>query len=768
MYMVIDLETQSHSSNKRKGNPFDPRNYIVLRAWKKQNDPACEYQYFKSKEEARANPLVIPDDVKLLVGHNIKFDLHHEMVNGSSSLRDFFLRGGQIWDTMYAEYLLCAMERSSHMVKLTDLAPKYGGTKKIDAVAALWDSGVLTSDIDCDLLLDYAIGTEEEGRNGGDVGNTEKIFLGQYVHAKDLGMRHSIRARMRGLCATTEMEFNGIKVDVRTAKEQLLRLRKELSKQEKVLEKYTHDIPAEVGFNWRSNVHVSCILFGGCIKYVKSAPYIDPATGELARKIAVAKWPLFSKVAVDPQECTLDENGVYHRDGVAQDTYVSGKKAGEPKFGNVKITGELKKKNQDFFFDLPGHTSPDGIEASAYKDGAGKPTYSVGKDTLAILSTRSVPFLKTFTNVKNMHKDMGTYYLATTTTAAGKVNKKGMLMCVNPDTHIVHHTLNHASTVTSRLASANPNMQNIPGKDKSTVKSLFVSRFGKDGVMVEADYSQLEVVGQALLIKDTQLIKDLLAGVDFHCKRLATKFKIPYEDALVYAKDEDNSPDYALWSLRRKNVKGFSFQRAYGAGAAAIAASTGMSLEDVEDLIQIEDNMYPGVKKFINKVTREIESTATSFADAANGYKLYSTGTYQAITGTIYSFRTYDAPEYLQKKGIRHNFKPTEIKNYPIQGTSGEIVQVVLGELWRYFISDPRIQGKAYLVNTVHDCIWADVHKDVVDIVVPKIIEIMQGVPAYLKKYFNIDCPVPFPVEAEIGPNMYNLKHYKKKETKHD
>ena len=102
-------------------------------------------------------------------------------------------------------------------------------------------------------------------------------------------------------------------------------------------------------------------------------------------------------------------------------------------------------------------------------------------------------------------------------------------------------------------------MQNLPRKDKSTVKELFISRF-EDGEMGELDYSQLEVIIQGWLTADANLCADIIKGIDFHCKRLAQKLGEGYESVKRKAKDEEHE-DFILYSGMRTGVKGFSFQR---------------------------------------------------------------------------------------------------------------------------------------------------------------------------------------------------------------
>lgn len=753
-YLIFDSETQIHKSHKRTANPFHPENYVVARGWKKEGYAACSHEFYPGK--TGDNYLKIDDDVSVLVGHNIKFDLLYEMANNSPDLKTFYKRGGRVWCTQYAEYLLRHMQRKFHMNAMDQIIESYGGRKKVDGMKELWNAGVQTADIDPELIKDYLIGTESEHRNSGDIGNTELIYLGQLELAKSQGMLKMIEVRMDGLCATTEMEFNGIKVCVQTANTDLKRLNEELSTATTELEEYLKDIPEEVAFSWGSGTHKSAIIYGGTIRYKKRTTYLDETTGQLARKKAKAKWPLFGNEACDPDTLAdgdKNEYGVY----TGQDTYKSGKKVGQGKFKNVDVPGELKVKYQDFFWELPGYVDPVELDIKklATTDGAGNPLYSTDSDTVILLGGTGVPFLKAMSLKTKLDKEIGTYYAVKDKNG----EYKGMLTCVDPVTHIIHHMLNHSSTVTSRLSSSNPNCQNIP-RAPSRVKAMFVSRF-TNGVMGEIDYSQLEVVVQGMLSGDTNLVNDLIARVDFHCKRVSNKFGISYEDALLWCKDE-NHPDHATWKPRRTGVKEFSFQRAYGAGASAIALATGMPKVDVEALIIAEEKLYPGVVKFNQMVEKEVNHTAVAFRDGERGYRTFRRGSWQAPTGTTYSFRSWDAPKWLRERdGVMDTFAPPELKNYPIQGTGGEIVQMALGVLWRWFVSTDNFGGKALLVNTVHDCVWFDMCPEVVDEVISGAKRIMEAVPQMLKKFFDYDCAVPFPVDAEVGPNMLDLHHWK-------
>ncbi len=757
-YLIFDSETQIHRSHNRTANPFHPDNYVVMRGWKKQGDPHCTSQRFEKGDPQ--NWLGIPGDVTVLVGFNIKFDLLYEMQAGNPNLTAFYKRGGRIWCCQYAEYLLQAQARKYHMCSLDQIIEDYGGRKKIDGMKELWAAGVQTADIDPELVKDYLIGTEAEGRNSGDIGNTELIYKGQIEAAEALGMTKAIHARMDGLACTTEMEFNGIHVDMERARKDLGTLSVKRATAQADLEQYIKHIPEEVGFAWSSRVHTSCLIFGGRIRYRKSATYIDPETGSNARLRLTKKWPLFSGATADLDSCVFSESKqlwalqpMAGEPWLAQDTYVSGKKKGEGKFRNVKGWGAEKVKFQDFFYDLPGYTEGRDEWKTANLDGNGLACYSTGKDVMDIITKLDIPFLKTMGQFQSYSKMISTYYVVQ---EEGKP-AKGMLTCVGKD-HIVHHNLNHNTTVTSRLASSNPNAQNIPRGDKSEVKGMFTSRF-KDGIVGEIDYSQLEVIVQGWLSGDENMCRDIRDGIDFHCKRVGMKNNISYEKALDWCKTEGRDI-YPKWSKERTKCKIFSFQRAYGAGARTIADETGMTVEAVKELIVVEDKEYPGVAKFNARVAKIVQDSSVFFRDHERGYRPFRKGQWQCPTGTIYEWRSWDSPKFLRDKGIMDSFSPPELMNYPVQGTGGELVQLALGVLWRWFVKNDNFGGKAFLVNTVHDCVWFDMHPDLAARVMPGAIKIMSSLPKLIKIKYGLECNVPFPVDAEIGLNMLELHHY--------
>jgi len=322
---------------------------------------------------------------------------------------------------------------------------------------------------------------------------------------------------------------------------------------------------------------------------------------------------------------------------------------------------------------------------------------------------------------------------------------------------------------------------NCPRSDTGKVREMFVSRFGEDGQVAEVDFSQLEVHGQAYLSGDENMIRDVTNKVDFHCMRVAAKLKEDYEYVKVRCKDEDH-PEHKQYKTLRTGAKSFSFQRAYGASVNTIAADTGMTVADVQALADSEDILYPGVGEYNTQNIAQVAHSANTSGEYVSMFEpdrcitvKYGIGYLISPTGKRYSFVQQDAPEWMkerQKKQDERNAKrgfrpmardmktiaPQTVKNYPIQGFCGELMMNVCGVLFREFLARNRWNNKAFLVNTVHDCVWVDAHKSVAHEVALKVKEIMEQAAQIMEKRYGIIVNVPFYAEAEIGKNFYQME----------
>ncbi|KAG5505143.1 hypothetical protein JIQ42_04330 [Leishmania sp. Namibia] len=328
-----------------------------------------------------------------------------------------------------------------------------------------------------------------------------------------------------------------------------------------------------------------------------------------------------------------------------------------------------------------------------------------------------------------------------------------LFRAVLPECHDrVHGELCHCVTATGRLSSQSPNLQNIPKEED--LRRLIVSRFGTQGMMIEADYSQLEVVVLAALCRDPRMMQELRDNVDFHCLRVSLMTKEPYEDVVRKAKVVKD-PQYIQL---RQQAKVFSFQRQYGAGVSTISTTTGLTEQEVDRLIVAEEHHYKELGKYYSLVTRCVETGA----DRLLRLRTLDTSQWNAnirrvvmLTEPIYYFVVPTGSKF---DFTRDRKSVPRLKNYPVQGLAGEIVQIMCGAIVREFYRKRNYGEKAFLVNTVHDCVWVDAHKSVADEVRADLARILghtQEAIAALWPDMKLD--VPFKVEIHSGPSLGEL-----------
>lgn len=308
------------------------------------------------------------------------------------------------------------------------------------------------------------------------------------------------------------------------------------------------------------------------------------------------------------------------------------------------------------------------------------------------------------------------------------------LTVLHPD-RAVHQHIDMTATTTSRTTSAYPSLQNIPKDDKSSLRRLFISRFGAKGRCVEIDYSQLEVVVLAILCRDANLLRDLNNGIDFHVKRAEFFSGLPYKE--IYEGYQRDVPKYVRL---RKTAKQFSFQRLYGAGVPLLHRTTGIPVKDLVTSIQMEERSYPEISRF-HRITRSV-------ALRPNNPGLPTGFIVEMPTGQRMSFRARD---------VILNLPP--LKNYPIQGYGAELAQMMLGRVFRHFVERSFYDNRAFLVNYVHDSVWLDCHVDVLEECVRDTARILGSVHEYVPKHFHgAAIEVPLQVSISCGVDMCSMQ----------
>jgi DNA polymerase I-like protein with 3'-5' exonuclease and polymerase domains len=289
----------------------------------------------------------------------------------------------------------------------------------------------------------------------------------------------------------------------------------------------------------------------------------------------------------------------------------------------------------------------------------------------------------------------------------------------------------------------------------SRIKECIVSRWGDDGYIVEVDYSQLEVIGLAFLSNDAVLKADILSGVDMHCMNASFLYGEEYDTIVAAYKAGDPT-----WTKRRKISKAPGFLIQYGGGAKTMAAQTGLSVAQCQGFIDNYYNRYVGVQEWQESVAEEVQKSRTpSSRKTAKGVPSMQ-GEYVSITGRRYRFFEYDSPAFKAKRGILTGFSPTQMKNYPVQGfATADVVPTMVGKL-HYAIKSSGIGDKVKLINTVHDSIIMDVHKEALSRACTSTKKILEAAPDILQKVYGIKFDLPLKVDVEYGKNWKELKTY--------
>lgn len=696
-YLILDFETTGKKSFGRTLNQFDPDNRIVAVASKIQDESA----------RATMNDGSDIDDllplVDVIILHNAKFDLL--WIWGRPAFREWLRKGGRIWDTMLAEYLMGGQEAQfttssgykTTYASLDELSLRYGGTLKDSYVKECFEAGQGADEIDQATLLDYA---------AADVDNTELVALGQLEEAKKLGMLPVLRAHMNHLLAICEMEYNGVVVD----RNRLLQYKEEfnnkligIQKDLETLIKPHWSLPTE--FNPGSNEHVSALLFGGKTAFMKDVEKVDE-----------------------------NGNAILNKGGL---------NPGKPKTKKTKVY-----ENNVNQFNLP----PMLLDKSE-KDGV----YKVDEEILSKLAENFknnpvAPIVSALLEYRATAKLLKTYI------SGGNVKtEKGLNVFIHPDGRI-HPNIKSCTTITGRSACDQPNLQNVP----ASVRDIFVSRWGNEGEIVSVDFSQIEIAIFAYLIQSDKMIEEIRKGIDFYVKRLAWAEDLPY--TIIKAKIDAGDP---VWKAKRTEIKAVVLAKQYGKHWRNIARDTGIAEEKIKRIFDEEDREYPEAKLYYENVRTNVQrSTETRpgplyVKDFENGRTIIEEneknhiGFHQSIFGRRYSFKEWACIEGTTGN-IKRYYKSTELANYETQGTAADILFLMLGKLFRILLD--KYDRRGIMILEVHDECVLDVRKDVLEEVKVLIKETMESVPEEVEKYFKAKFNVTIRAEVGSGPNWREAK----------
>jgi hypothetical protein len=790
--VFFDLETENHASPGHKSSPHNPDNFIVASGWAYGRDGKVMGEYFQDGEVTL--PFLDDPGVDILVAHNAPFDIGWLLSRHRDRFLAFVRRGGKIYCTQLVEYLLSNQQDT--YPSLDETAPKYGGSHKVDAVRLSWEQGMLTSEIERDILFDkYLLGPD------GDIENVRRVFYGQMSEIVKRGMWRSILQRMDGLLFNVFAMDSGLHINRDTAVSMQREGEDRVKELEVTLERY-RGIPDEVGFKVTSRHHVSAWLFGGPITYRFNAPVVDDQGNPVYKKCRGYQFEdgfFIEEHYLDNSEGLLvkleEEHGCILR-------YKAGKHKGMPKsvLGNYN---EVKTKWEDRVYQCKGLIDlgklPKDFRDSFTREYTGKqqlsdgtPVYSTSEKAIDDLSGQegvsedAMEVLRAMQELFTYEKILGTYYL----TQDGK-KTSGMLQYLT-DYNVVHHSLNATSTVTTRLSSTKPNLQilaqvsdSFPGRTKTLFSTRFddpvwvswavgkgiipttlpdelikiKEKYGRAGSMVAVDFSAIEIVVMAMLSGDSNLIKALKEGTDMHSLRVSKSYGIPYEEVVAAVNDSDH-PKHKEYKRLRTDIKPMSFLYAYGGSAEGMVYQLRVSKEFADKFIETEKALFPELEEYFERVLEEVDSTTKLHReqDESGVWRVYGRGYQTMPCGTRFEWR--QRPVTVWNNGVKSTtmqYKVPEIRNYSSQGTAALAMQIAVGRVMRTVINNPEWDGKVFLVNQVHDECVLDCTADVAKDVALKVKSVMESVGKVLT-WLGYNVQTDFPAVPEIGSTLHDKR----------
>ena len=277
---------------------------------------------------------------------------------------------------------------------------------------------------------------------------------------------------------------------------------------------------------------------------------------------------------------------------------------------------------------------------------------------------------------------------------------------ISPRDGRIHTTFNQALTATGRLSSSNPNLQNIPIRTERGrgIRAAFVPGT-KDGLILSADYSQIELRIMAHLSGDEHLCTAFREGVDVHSTTAAKIFGVPVAEV---------TPD------QRRRAKTTNFGIMYGISSFGLAQRLRIGRKEAKALIDDYFAGFPAIRGFIE--------SCTVFA-RENGY-----------AETLFGRRRYIPDIHSHNATVRALAERNAV-NAPIQGTAADIIKLAMVEV------DRRMTEKGMrsrMVLQIHDELVFDVVPEEAEELKALVVDAMEHV---------IALSVPLTVECNLGKN---------------
>ena len=678
---VLDVENTTLKRNgKLMLDPFEAENSLTMVGMLCQGPSGSEqkivtFDHSEQQPTTEGGRIVqnILDDTHLLVMHNAAHDLIWLWESG-------FTYTGEVFDTMLGAYILQRGQKEP--LSLGYLADRYNcDTQKMGTLKDYFNKGYTTREIPHDELSEYL---------SADLHATMDLFkkIDCKLSGEDTGLVETVKLTNRIADSLTRIYQRGFKVDLDALEEVRKEFETEKNELLSLLEVQVSDLMGDRPINLNSPEQLSWVIFSRK-PHDKTmwANAFDPRSDdqEFRSTIKNNSSVLYKQKA---KQCpTCRGTGQIRKTKKNGTPFVKTSKCLECGAVGYKFTDTAKIAGLKFTA-----PNPDWISANGFR---------TGKDNLVRLETvarekglnDAVLFLQRVRRLSALDTYLSSFVegISTYTKADG----------------MLHVKLRQSTTATGRLSSTEPNMQNMPRGGTFPVKKVFVSRW-EGGMIMEADFAQLEFRVAAFLSQDKVAIEEVSTGFDVHS----------YTAKVI---SDAGQP------ISRQEAKAHTFAPLYGA--------SGFGRTKAEAAYYVQFNQkYSGIASWHKKLATEV----------------LTTGKIKIPSGREFAF-----PDVQRRRNGSVTFF-TQIKNYPVQSfATADIVPISLLYIDQVLQTNSM---QSCVVNTVHDSIVIDVHPDETDRVIRIIKLTNDNLVNIFNKRWDIDFNVPLLLEAKIGPNWLDTK----------
>ena len=285
----------------------------------------------------------------------------------------------------------------------------------------------------------------------------------------------------------------------------------------------------------------------------------------------------------------------------------------------------------------------------------------------------------------------------------------GLMKVVSADGRI-HSTFQQTETRTGRLSSTEPNLQNVPVRQElgRELRKFFTCDNGN--VLIDADYSQIELRVLADIADDENMISAFNNGDDIHSITASQVFNLPLS---------------MITPVMRSRAKAVNFGIVYGIGAFSLSKDINVAVYEAKQYIENYLNHYSGVNRYMEEVVTKAKE---------NGF----------VT-TLFNRRRY-LPELSASNAIQRSFGERVARNMPIQGTAADIIKIAMVKVFNRLRSE---NMKSRLIMQVHDELIIEAPENEADKAMQILKEEMENA---------VNMKVKLSVDANIGKTWYEAK----------